>query len=83
MYEEPSKVPCRDGSVHKLPIPKFHVHWYHHGSKTILHDLAHPRQLFLTDECDSNDLDTIVQKCDVARLGFNRVPEPPDNFFAG
>lgn len=73
----------------KLVIPSFHGQWYYHGSKSVLHDLAHPRQLFPTDECHDNPLDIIVQKCNVVELGVKGAPEPPEegkeikDFFSG
>ncbi|OLL21656.1 DNA (cytosine-5)-methyltransferase 1 [Neolecta irregularis DAH-3] len=54
---------------------QFHVRWFIHGSDTVLQETAGPRELFLIDECDDNELDSIMGKIEV-RLLDSVEPEP-------
>ena len=42
-----------------------HVQWYQHSSKTILQELGHTQELFLTNACDTQSLKHIVGKVNV------------------
>ncbi|KAG8935978.1 hypothetical protein FRC02_005174 [Tulasnella sp. 418] len=42
---------------------KFHARWLVHGSKTVLKEMAHTQELFLTNECDDLYISSIVTHC--------------------
>ncbi|KDR85517.1 hypothetical protein GALMADRAFT_218616 [Galerina marginata CBS 339.88] len=44
---------------------KVHLQWFHHGSQTIMSELAHPQELFLSDLCGHESLHAIVGKVTV------------------
>ena len=76
MFERDEPVVLRDGTRQVITEKWFHGQWYYHGSKLLLHETAHPRGLFLTNECDDNSLYSIIQKCNVEELGI-LDGEPP------
>ncbi|KAH9486450.1 DNA (cytosine-5)-methyltransferase 1 [Psilocybe cubensis] len=45
-----------------------HVQWFNHGSQTILNELAHPQELFLSDLCGHDTVNHIVAKVTVHYL---------------
>ncbi|CAG8825437.1 26379_t:CDS:2, partial [Gigaspora margarita] len=56
MYDDP-----KEGKM-------FHSRFFSHGRDTILDELAGERELFLLDNCEDNNLDTIMGKVNVKRL---------------
>ncbi|KAK7034044.1 hypothetical protein VNI00_012475 [Paramarasmius palmivorus] len=61
------------------PVKMFHGHWFQHGSRTILQEVAHTKSLFLLDSCDNNTVATIFRKCTVKCLSLEEN-EDMDNF---
>ncbi|KAF5373890.1 hypothetical protein D9758_000794 [Tetrapyrgos nigripes] len=59
-------------------IKRFHCHWFHHGSKTILQETAHSKGLFLGETCDDVNVATIIRKCEVHILEPGQ-DEPQDD----
>lgn len=53
---------------------KAHVQWFYHGCKTVLEELAHPQELFLSDECQSIDLKQILTSCEVRKVKAGERP---------
>lgn len=45
-----------------------HIQWFQHGRKTVMEDLAHPQELFVTDLCDDLALVSVVGKANVKKL---------------
>ncbi|KIP09557.1 hypothetical protein PHLGIDRAFT_116344 [Phlebiopsis gigantea 11061_1 CR5-6] len=45
-----------------------HVQYYEHGASIILRETAHPYQLFLIDDCENIDLESIYQKINIYQL---------------
>lgn len=50
----------------------FHARWFVHGSETILQELAHGQELFLSvaDGCRDVSTDCLVCKCNVVRISL-------------
>ncbi|TDL19401.1 S-adenosyl-L-methionine-dependent methyltransferase [Rickenella mellea] len=44
-----------------------HVQWFQHGKMTMLEELAHPQELFITDICQDVKLSTVVGKAKVVK----------------
>lgn len=40
----------------------FHVEWFYHGSQTVMGEVAHPQELFLSNQCGSASLHEIAGK---------------------
>lgn len=53
---------------------QFHARWFIHGSQTILGELAHGQELFLSiaDECENVPVDCLVAKCKVVRISLEQ-----------
>ncbi|KAF8588670.1 S-adenosyl-L-methionine-dependent methyltransferase [Ramaria rubella] len=51
----------------------FHARWFIHGSKTILEELSHGQELFLSiaDGCQDISSDCIISKCKVKRISLD------------
>ncbi|KAH8119729.1 S-adenosyl-L-methionine-dependent methyltransferase [Phellopilus nigrolimitatus] len=45
-----------------------HVQWFEHGCKTILEELAHPQELYLTSLCDDIPLAAVLARCQCCKL---------------
>ncbi|KAJ3825146.1 S-adenosyl-L-methionine-dependent methyltransferase, partial [Lentinula raphanica] len=59
----------------------FHGRWLEHGSKTLLQETAHSRELFLTNTCADAPVSSIYRKCDLKFLGLaEREPEDDINY---
>ncbi|EKM61513.1 uncharacterized protein PHACADRAFT_204683 [Phanerochaete carnosa HHB-10118-sp] len=64
---------------------KVHVRWFEHSSRSITQEIYDPRELFLTDICDDEDIRILVGKIDVVyrqrpllkRLPGRFSPNPP------
>ncbi|KLO20160.1 S-adenosyl-L-methionine-dependent methyltransferase [Schizopora paradoxa] len=54
----------------------FHGQWFEHGSQTVLEELAHPQELFLTNLCDDIKLSAILSHCICRRLPPGERPRP-------
>jgi DNA (cytosine-5)-methyltransferase 1 len=58
----------------------FHARWFEHSSKTVLAETANPQALFLTDICDDNEVDSILQKITVKYIEDGKEPlDPPQS----
>ncbi|KAJ7675712.1 S-adenosyl-L-methionine-dependent methyltransferase [Mycena polygramma] len=60
------------------PTKKLHGIWFTHGCDTILGEVNHSKELFMTKLCDDIDISSIYRKCNVKMLGLEEV-EYPDN----
>lgn len=62
-----------------------HVQWYQAGSDTLLQETAHPKSLYLIDECDSVSVNALYQKCNVRLLAASEDEPPEDDpsYFTG
>ncbi|THH10396.1 hypothetical protein EW145_g1368 [Phellinidium pouzarii] len=60
-----------------------HVQWFQHGCKTILDELAHPQELFLTDLCNDIPLASILARCRCRKFPPDERPQTlmVDEFF--
>lgn len=49
-----------------------HARWFIHGSETILQEVSHGQELFLSiaDDCRDVSTDCLVSKCDVVRISL-------------
>lgn len=58
--------------IHAYSKKKFHVRWFVHGSETLLEELAHGQELFLSvaDSCEDISMEKFVAKCKVARISL-------------
>ena len=56
-----------------------HVRWFEHSSRTMLGELSDPRELFLTDVCDKENLSIIAGKAEVIQLATDASPPPSDD----
>lgn len=54
-----------------------HVHWFAHGSKTLLQEAAHANSLYLLDSCDDIPVESVFKKCNLRQLGYEEE-EPND-----
>ncbi|KAH7886266.1 S-adenosyl-L-methionine-dependent methyltransferase [Phlebopus sp. FC_14] len=52
-----------------------HVQWFVHSSKTILEELGHPQELFLTDQCGTLDMNCIIGRVEAHYIDPTR-PAP-------
>ncbi|KAG7448097.1 S-adenosyl-L-methionine-dependent methyltransferase [Guyanagaster necrorhizus] len=50
-------------------IKKFHGHWFEHGSRTLMKEVAHSKALFQMKTCDASPIASIIRKVDVKMLG--------------
>lgn len=48
---------------------KFHGHWFEHGSRTLMKEVAHSKALFQMKTCDASPIASIIRKVDVKMLG--------------
>lgn len=60
-----------------------HVHWLEHSSKTYLEELSDPRELFMTQVCDSIPFADILGKvrCEETLVGDARHVTPESFFY--
>ncbi|KIM47705.1 hypothetical protein M413DRAFT_15837 [Hebeloma cylindrosporum] len=57
-----------------------HVQWFNHGSQTVIRELAHPQELFLSNDCGQVNLHDIVDKVTV-HMGTQASPLQPEEYF--
>ncbi|KAK0239761.1 hypothetical protein EDD85DRAFT_949593 [Armillaria nabsnona] len=50
-------------------MKKFHGHWFEHGSRTLMKEVAHSKALFQMKTCDASPIASIIRKVDVKMLG--------------
>lgn len=58
-----------------------HVQWFNHGSQTIIQELAHPQELFLSNDCGQVNLHDIVDKVTVHMGPQGSLPSQPEEYF--
>lgn len=51
-----------------------HIRWYDHASKTLIQEAHHPRELFATNLCESQQCRLISGKCVVERITPDNTP---------
>ena len=58
----------RFGRIHYIIMHNqtFHVEWFYHGSQTIMDEVAHPQELFLSNQCGYASLHEIAGKVKLA-----------------
>lgn len=54
---------------------QFHARFFSHGRETVLDELAGERELFLLDNCEDNDLYSVMGKANVIRMDGD-IEEP-------
>jgi DNA (cytosine-5)-methyltransferase 1 len=58
-----------------------HVQWFNHGSQTLIRELAHPQELFLSNDCGQVNLNDIVDKV-IVHIGHQESPpSQPEEYF--
>ena len=62
---------------------KAHVQWFQHGYQTVMGEVAHPQELFLTSSCTDIDLKDVVDVPSVKKLTPGTRPDNlvPNEFF--
>ena len=58
-----------------------HVQWFNHGCNTIMEELAHPQELFLSHRCDTYSLHHVVGKVTVFMLPDANTIIMPEDYF--
>ncbi|KAI0705891.1 S-adenosyl-L-methionine-dependent methyltransferase [Cytidiella melzeri] len=63
----------------------YHAQWYEHATQTLLQQAAHPRSLYLIDECSDQHVNSIYQRCNVRVLAVDEdEPSAQDGgYFTG
>ena len=61
---DPSHFADRFGRIHYIVMHNhtFHVEWFYHGSQTIMDEVAHPQELFLSNQCGFASLHEVAGK---------------------
>lgn len=57
-----------------------HVEWFYHGSQTIMDEVAHPQELFLSNECGFPGLHEIAGKVNVVYFADPEKVKPSEYF---
>lgn len=58
----------------------YHLQWYNHGSQIMLGELAHPQEIFLANQCEEKELETIVAKVKVHDGPFSNAVKREEFF---
>lgn len=72
----------RFGRIHYIAMNNqtFHVEWFYHGSQTIMDEVAHPQELFLSNECGFPGLHEIAGKVNVVYFADPEKVKPSEYF---